>query len=106
MKRDEGMKWVGDGGWLERKKQEEGGREVLWWSLATGRFRHVSAMLVDGSVFGVEHPRASHIQQVCSCCGRGLRLEPKRLAAGLEHKLMVLHMNFVERKAWRMWGLG
>jgi hypothetical protein len=23
MKRDEGMKWVGGGGWLERKKQEE-----------------------------------------------------------------------------------
>jgi hypothetical protein len=51
----------------------------------------------------VEHPRASHIQQACCCFGgEGLRLEPKRLAAGLEHKLMVLHMNFVKREAWRM----
>jgi allantoicase len=72
MKRDEGMK-MGRGWWMVRKEEaRRRGGESLWWSLATGRFRHVSAMLVDGSVFGVEHPRASHIQYSCYEGGGGV----------------------------------
>lgn len=88
-------------GWLERKKQKKGARDFVmvlsYWTFSP-RIGDVGGWI---SLWGRTSPRESP-----SCCGRELKPEPKRLAEGLEHKLMVLHMNFVEMKAWRTWGLG